>query len=141
MVEVIHTPHGQEHPYQQLPEERSPRQPLAGEPFMVGVVTRPAGAVKRVTVHQSVRDQATVTEAIHLVGWLPALEEGVGAEYLERVTKIDQDVWQASLCAPDAGETLTYWIETDQGVRSEDVHPRTVNRGSRAAGSAPTAAA
>ena len=120
MVEVIHTPHGQEHPYQQLPEERSPRQPLAGESFTVGVVTRPAGAVKWVAVHQSVANQAeTVTEAVHLVGWLPALEEGVGAEYLERVTKIDQDVWQAGLCAPSAGETLTYWIETDQGIRSE----------------------
>lgn len=120
MTEVIHVPHGQEHPYQQLPEERSPRQPLAGQPFTVGIVTRPAGAVKQVTVQQAVGDAAlAAVSAMHLVGWLPALEEGVGAEYLERVTKIDQDVWQATLTAPNAGETLSYWIETDQGLRTE----------------------
>lgn len=121
MVEVIHTPHGQEHPYQQLPEERAPRQPLAGDPFIVGIVTRPSGAVKNVTVRQRLGSSPlSDAPATHLVGWLPALEEGVGAEYLQRVTTIDQDVWQAQLTAPAAGETLTYWIETDAGVRSPE---------------------
>ena len=43
MIEIIHSPFGQEHPYEQLPEERFPRSPLAGEPFVVGIVTRPPG--------------------------------------------------------------------------------------------------
>ena len=33
MVQIIHTPLGQEHPYQQLPQERFPRYPQAGQPF------------------------------------------------------------------------------------------------------------
>ena len=38
MLEIIHTPLGHEHPYTQQPEERSPREPLAGEPFTIGVL-------------------------------------------------------------------------------------------------------
>ena len=54
MVEVIHTPYGQEHPYEQLPEERFPRQPLAGELFTVGIATRPARATQSVTVFSEI---------------------------------------------------------------------------------------
>ncbi len=120
MAEVIHSPFGQEHPYQQLPEERAPRLPLAGEPFVVGAVTRPSGAVNRVTVHQSVDGKALPdVEAALIADWQPILEEGVGAEYLERVTKIDQDVWQAALTVPSLGETLEYALESDGGDQTE----------------------
>ena len=37
----------------------------------------------------------------------------MGADLLERIVQIDQDVWQADLVAPAAGQTLTYWIEAD----------------------------
>ena len=47
-ISFIHTPTGQEHPYEQLPEERFPRYPLAGEAFTVGIVTRPPGVVQSV---------------------------------------------------------------------------------------------
>lgn len=120
MIEVIHRPFGHEHPYQQLPEERCPRRPLAGEQFTVGIVTRPAGAVSRVTVHQANGDKPLPdVTARHLVNWQPTLETGVGMEYLQNVAKIDQDVWQATLTAPPFGERLTYWIETDTGTRTE----------------------
>jgi alpha-glucosidase (family GH31 glycosyl hydrolase) len=39
-----HSPYGLEHPYTQGPEERTPRQPLAGQPVILGAVTAPAGA-------------------------------------------------------------------------------------------------
>ena len=120
MVQIIHTPHGQEHPYQQLPQERVPRNPLAGAPFTAGIVTQPAGATSRLTVHQTLDGRSLPSiEAAHIPGWLPALEEGVGMEYLERVTHIDQDVWEAALTAPGPGETLRYWIEADNGVCTE----------------------
>ena len=45
MIELIHTPVGIEHPYEQLPEERFPRHPLAGQTFEIGLVTRPPQAV------------------------------------------------------------------------------------------------
>jgi alpha-glucosidase (family GH31 glycosyl hydrolase) len=50
--------------------------------------------------------------------WQPTLEAGVGAEYLERLVKVEQDVWHAALTAPPAGQTLSYWIEAD-GQQSE----------------------
>jgi alpha-glucosidase (family GH31 glycosyl hydrolase) len=35
---IIHEPFGNEHPYDHLPQERIPRQPVAGQPVMLGVV-------------------------------------------------------------------------------------------------------
>ncbi len=43
-----HSPYGMEHPYTQGPEERTPRQPLAGQPVILGAVTAPAGAAAQV---------------------------------------------------------------------------------------------
>ncbi len=43
----------------------------------------------------------------------PNSKRGVGAEYLERVVRIEQDVWRAELVAPADGQTLTYQIEAD----------------------------
>ncbi len=120
MVQIIHTPFGQEHPYQQLPQERFPRYPLAGQPFAAGVVTQPSGAAKRLVIHQSLEGRALPdVEAVLIPYWVPTLEVGVGMEYLERITHIDQDVWQAPLVAPGPGQTLRYWIESETGVCSE----------------------
>lgn len=114
MIDIIHTPFGQEHPYEQLPEERYPRQPLAGEAFTVGIVTRPPGQVKQVRVLLCVDgiDQAPV-EAAHQPNWQQEAEHGVGAEFLERIVRVEQDVWRAQLVAPPQGSTLTYTIEAD----------------------------
>ncbi len=114
MSDVIHLPYGQEHPYEQGPEERFPRDPLAGERFTIGIITRPPAAVQRVLVHSCVNDEPKPPiEATSLRNWQPTLEEGVGAEFLERMIKVDQDVWQVQLTAPDVGDTLSYWIEAD----------------------------
>ncbi|HEX3051102.1 MAG TPA: hypothetical protein VHP83_10645, partial [Aggregatilineaceae bacterium] len=117
MIELIHNPLGLEHPYEQGPEERVPRQPLAGESFTVGIVTRPPGAVKRVTVHTRLNDQpGAVIDAVKKGEWHPELEIGAGAEYLERLVRVEQDVWRAALTAPSVGDTLTYWIESGDQV-------------------------
>lgn len=119
MMSVIHNPLGQEHPYEQLPEERFPRLPLAGQSFTVGIVTRPVGEIKQVTIQSILDGQAQPSiVATRIEDWQPELEEGVGAEYLERIVRIEQDVWQAQLTAPRVGKTLTYWIEAD-GVETE----------------------
>ncbi len=114
MMHVIHTPFGQEHPYEQMPEERFPRQPLANEPFTVGIVTRPPGQVKRIRVLTQVdgSDQVPV-EAVLIADWQQRAEHGVGAEFLERLVRTEQDVWQAELTAPPHGSTLTYTLEAD----------------------------
>ncbi|MEZ4670696.1 MAG: glycoside hydrolase family 31 protein [Anaerolineae bacterium] len=125
MVEIIHAPFGQEHPYEQLPEERFPRRPLAEMPFNIGIAIRPGGVARRVIVRSQVDDQAeTQVEARHQADWQQKQEEGVGAEFLERMIRVEQDIWQAQLIAPAYGQTLTYWIEAE-GVRS----PRFTVRG------------
>jgi alpha-glucosidase (family GH31 glycosyl hydrolase) len=113
-MQIIHNPYGQQHPYEQLPEERFPRQPLAGEAFTVGIVTRPPGTVKQVIVHQSVDGHdLPAVEAIGQTDWQAKQEEGVGAEFLERIVRVEQDVWHAALNAPAFGQKLAYWIEAD----------------------------
>lgn len=119
MISLIHNPLGQEHPYEQLPEERFPRQPLAGQAFTIGIVTRPVGAIQQVIVHMQIDDEdPQTTPAYRLDKWQPELEEGVGAEYLERIVRIEQDVWQAQLLAPPAGKILRYWM-TSGDIESE----------------------
>lgn len=118
-MQIIHTPYGQQHPYEQLPEERFPRQPLAGESFTVGIVIRPPGLAKQVVVHQQIDGETMPPiEAICQTDWQARQEEGVGAEFLERLVRVDQDVWEAKITAPPAGHDLTYWIEAD-GQRGE----------------------
>jgi len=119
MVDIIHTPYGLEHPYEQLPEERFPRQPLAGEPFTIGIVTRPPGSVQNLRVHYCAADALEVViQAEQDRKWQQKQEEGVGAEFLDRIIRIEQDVWQAHLVAPPVGQELCYWIETE-GASSE----------------------
>jgi alpha-glucosidase (family GH31 glycosyl hydrolase) len=117
MVEIIHTPYGQEHPYEQLPEERFPRQPLAGELFTVGIVTHPSEAATNVRLHYQIDSrQSVVVDAVQQIDWKQKQEEGVGAEFLERMVHVEQDVWHVQLTAPAMGETLTYWIEAEGQV-------------------------
>lgn len=130
MLHIIHTPYGQDHPYEQLPEERFPRQPLAGEPFMIGIVIRPADAAMSVRVCTRLDDgDVSIVEAQRDRDWQQKQEEGVGAEFLERIVRIEQDVWQARLVAPPFGRTLTYWIEAGNAqsevysLRGEAWHP------------------
>jgi alpha-glucosidase (family GH31 glycosyl hydrolase) len=115
----IHTPYGQEHPYEQLPEERFPRNPLAETPFRVGIATRPAGGTSWVRVHTQLNGEQHSIDAVRQTNWQPELEQGVGAEYLERIVRIEQDVWHAELTAPPIGQTLTYWIESPHGQTGE----------------------
>jgi len=114
MAHIIHTPLGQEHPYEQLPEERFPRKPLANQPFSVGIVTRPPGTVQHVRVLLSVDgNDLPPVEAVPLPHWQQEQEHGVGAEFLERIVRTEQDVWRAELTAPPQGATLTYMLEAD----------------------------
>ncbi|MBE2271086.1 MAG: glycoside hydrolase family 31 [Anaerolinea sp.] len=114
MIQAVHSPFGQEHPYEQLPEERTPRQPLAGEAFTIGIATRPAGAVQRVRILSSLNgvEQSPIDAAL-LPNWQQEREHGVGAEFLERIVRMEQDVWRAELAAPPFGATLTYTVEAD----------------------------
>jgi alpha-D-xyloside xylohydrolase len=117
MFDIIHTPKGQEHPYVQGPEERVPREPLAGEMFTVGIAIRPPGAVSQVRVHTCLDDQPGPTvEAAPHPDWEAELEAAVGVDLLHTIVRVEQDVWRARLTAPEIGHTLTYWIEAGDQV-------------------------
>lgn len=112
MVTVHHSPFGLEHPYEQQPEERFSRQPLAEQPFEIGIVTRPHAAVQSVQVHIQINGIEQTSIAAQALGeWRPELEHGVGAEFLDRMVRVEQDVWRAALVAPAQGETLEYHLE------------------------------
>lgn len=113
MSEIIHYPYGQEHPYIQEPHERFPRDPLAGQPFTVGIATRPPGTVEAVQVVARLDDgPEQVVAAVQQHGWLPQLEQAVGLDLeQQRLLVPEQDVWHAELTAPPQGQTLTYWVE------------------------------
>src|SRR6516165_10391373 len=49
-VWILHVPLGIEDPYNPQPWERTPREPLTGEPVSVAAVTQPPGAVERLDV-------------------------------------------------------------------------------------------
>ncbi len=119
MIRIVHNPLGQEHPYEQLPEERFPRQPLAEQPFKVGISVQPSGKATQVRVHQHMDgDELPIIEAGKDPSWKPILEQVVGSSALNEVNAFDQDIWETHLTAPPVGKTLTYWIEAD-GVESE----------------------
>jgi len=45
---IRHTPFGSVNPYEQDPDERTPRYPCANNPVSLGVLTWPAGSAQRV---------------------------------------------------------------------------------------------
>ena len=53
---VFHDPYGSEHPYEQMPFERVPRAPLAGQPVALRVTTWPPGAAQAVWASWKVDD-------------------------------------------------------------------------------------
>ena len=120
-ISFIHTPFGQEHPYEQLPEERFPRYPLAGKPFTVGIVTRPPGVVQAVRVHTRVDGGTEVAiKAERLTEWQPELEQASARNIWNGSCGSSRTCGMRELIAPEVGQTLTYQIEAD-GVLGESI--------------------
>src|SRR5450759_3121311 len=99
-----HSPLGEEHPYQQEPTERTPRQPLAGQPVTLGLVTYPAAAAERVWVQ-----------------WQAGGSQG----QVEGAVSAQEDLrtcWKAALPAFPALQTVTYRLFAaagEQVIQSE----------------------
>ena len=129
MLEIIHKPYGHEHPYTQEPEERFPREPLAGKPVTAGIITRPQGAARAVTVRTEIDGVPGPTVAAIPVADWQYREEGLGAETLAPRTRNDQDLWHATLLHPSTHAHL--WVTDAAQPR---VHPAR-RSGSEIAGS------
>ena len=97
-VTLVHIPRGDEHPYRAAPFERSPRDPLAGQPVQIWAGTRPAGAA------QSVRVVWRVDEGV---------EQSTVAEAQDEVDGATR--WRALLPAVAAGERVDYRFVVEPG--------------------------
>ncbi len=98
---LLHEPYGLEHPYEQAPTERFPRDPIAGQPVALGVATWPPGAAQAVW--------AT---------W--ALDGGAGEERAEGGWVRDDEersYWQVLLPAFRREQRVTYRLHARQGDR------------------------
>ena len=98
---LLHNPYGLEHPYEQEPTERSPRDPMAGEPVMLGVATWPARTAEAV--------------------WATWQRSGLPGEgRTEGRWEQDaqgQSYWRVELPPFDYRERVTYQLHASQGKR------------------------
>lgn len=114
-----HTPLGIEHPYHQDPDERFPRQPLAGQPVELGVRTFPPDAAARVWATWNVTggDQGSSEATLTARG-------GTEAETMQFATSTIRlggtragDTWRVPLPAFEIGQHVTYQIHVMDGAR------------------------
>jgi hypothetical protein len=97
---LFHNPYGLEHPYEQAPTERFPRDPVAGQSVVLGLATWPAGAAEEV--------------------WANWTVEGVGEEKAEGHWARDDEgrsYWQVRLPAFRQGQRVTYHLHARRGDR------------------------
>lgn len=102
-VTLIHIPRGDEHPYRAAPFERTPRDPIAGQPVQVVVGTRPAGAVRSVQVVWRVNGGPEQT----------APAERMLEDEVDGATR-----WRATLPPGAAGDRVAYRFVLDQNAAS-----------------------
>lgn len=124
---LTHNPVGIEHPYHQDPDERFPRQPLAGQRVELGARTFPPGAAARVwatwsTAGGSENMDRGVSEATLIA------RGGTEAETIQFATSTirlggtrARDTWRASLPVFEIGQQVTYQLHTMDGDTQEQL--------------------
>ena len=93
--QIIHTPYGIEHPYQQEPYERFPRQPLDNLPVSIGILILHSPVTpEKVTVEWQVDQQGSI--------------HSTTATIIE--TTQEKSLWRADLPAFSIGQNIQYHI-------------------------------
>lgn len=129
IIEMLsHNPHGMEHPYQQDPDERFPRQPLAGKTTGLGVRTFPPLAASRVwatwkCASHVISDETHISEATLIA------RGGTAGELMQFATSTirlggvrEGDTWRVTLPAFEQGQIVEYQLHAapaDMGVEEE----------------------
>jgi len=98
-LSIVHIPLGVEHPYDQNPFERSPRDPLSGDEVALGVATSPVGCAEWVSVTWKVKDTG----------------EAGAVEGVRQEDDIDFSYWKVQLPAFSEGCRVTYKINAGVG--------------------------
>jgi alpha-glucosidase (family GH31 glycosyl hydrolase) len=113
---LTHTPLGIEHPYHQDPDERFPRQPLAGQPVELGVCTFPPDAARRVwATWEAKSDTGTSDQGVSEATLIA--RGGTEAETMQFATSTIRlggtragDTWRAALPAFLLGQQISYQL-------------------------------
>jgi alpha-glucosidase (family GH31 glycosyl hydrolase) len=92
-LQIVHAPHGSDHPYQAGPEERTPRDPVGGDMVSVGFLTAPGGAARSVRLF-----------------WIRNGRPQAPVHGRPLATGRDHDRWLVELGVLDAGDTVEYWM-------------------------------
>lgn len=119
---LTHTPLGIEHPHHQDPDERFPRQPIAGQSVELGVRTFPPDAATRVWVTWATTDAKGESEAV-----LTA-KGGTEAEIMQFATSTIRlggaragDTWRAALPSFSCGQKVTYQLHASNDGESSQI--------------------
>ncbi len=96
---LFHDPYGLEHPYEQAPTERFPREPVADQPVALGVATSPPGAAEVVWADWTVEGTS----------------EGGRAEAHHTEDRDGYGYWCIPLPAFRSGQRITYRVQARQG--------------------------
>lgn len=100
---IRHTPFGSENPYEQDPDERTPRCPCASNPVSLGVLTWPAGTARRV--------------------WASVKVNGEKQGQFEGLLIKDDDElssWKVDLPQFSKGAHVTYQLHASDGLKQID---------------------
>lgn len=121
LEDLTHHPLGIEHPYHQDPDERFPRQPLAGQPVEIGARTFPPSAAKRVWATWSASGGGEANVSGEAEADLVA-RGGTEAETMQFATSTIRlggtragDTWRASLPAFVRGQQVRYQLHAEDG--------------------------
>jgi len=136
-VELMHRPLGDQHPFESAADERTPRHPYYHDRVQLSVLTRPIGAVQKVTAlfwsaehpDQVETKEFSFTESVATD--VAFTEDGHLSEAAARAGLIfGVDRWQASLPAFSAGTKVCYRLiaETEDEPLSSQVYAYTVRK-------------
>lgn len=113
-IRLQHRPTGWNHPYEQDPDERFPRNPIVGEPFEIGVLGIPAGVFQTITCR-----------------WQPegGAWRDLAAERLLQESDAEGDLWRATIPAQTEPGRVSYELigvtaggeESSAGIFSVDI--------------------
>lgn len=91
---LCHRPFGRHHPYEQEPEERFPREPIAGEPVKLGVKTNPGSAIE------------SVWAVWRIAG--STVDHRVAGKLVQKAA--EYDLWHIELAPFESGARISYAI-------------------------------
>lgn len=91
---LCHRPFGRHHPYEQEPEERFPREPIAGEPVKLGVKINPGSAIE------------SVWAVWRIAG--STVDHRVAGVLAQKASEFD--LWQIELAPFESGSRISYSI-------------------------------